>query len=256
MLSEKKLILEVLFNSWGKSPDRLTREWIGYRLNLFINYTLRSLRLQSSQDFICYLTYDPKCEDILLEELGKYPPLPSNVRFVTPIVYKRSVKSEIPGYKYLYRIYLASDDMYHKDFIKFVHDYVPRDDTIALVPQYGYAYDSTQHRLGKLFFWLPAYGAVIIRADDYLKGSSHNHTWRDALKVPREYIHVKEAIWINHIHGQNTGTTFQHLLNWKDKNGQDAFALEPWSNPDKPRACFGPEITDPDEIRTVLSDYF
>jgi len=253
---EKKLIVEMLFNNWGATADRLTKGWIEYRIDLFMKYALQSLLLQSSQDFTCYVLYDPNSEKLIQETLKKYPPLPSNIRFVTPKDYQANVIQDIREFKYLYRVYLSSDDMYHKDFIKKLHDYTPQKDTVALIPQYGYIYDSVQHRLGKFFFWLPSYGATLIRVDEYLRGQAARTSWRDAFKVPREFINIKEPIWINHIHGQNTGTTFDNVLTWKIANVHDACSLDPWDNGKQPRAFFGPEITEPNEIERILKNFF
>ncbi|WP_028592569.1 glycosyltransferase [Paenibacillus massiliensis] len=256
MSKNKKLIIEMLFNNWGATSDRLTKQWIEYRIDLFMKYALKSLLLQSSQDFTCYVLYDPRSEKIIQETLKKYPSLPSNIRFVTPIDYQAHVIQDIKGFKYLYRVYLSSDDMYHKDFIKKLHAYEPKKGTVALVPQYGYIYDSVQKRLGKFFFWLPSYGVTLINVDEYLSGQAPRYSWRDALKVPREFINIKEPIWINHIHGKNTGTTFDNVLTWKIANVHDACLLEPWNNSKQPRAVFGPEITKPNEIKRILNNFF
>jgi hypothetical protein len=246
----------MLFNNWGSSPERLTEHWISYRLGLFMNYTLKSLMLQTSQDFSCYALYDPKSEAVVHKILDLFPPLPANIRFVTPVLYKSLLKSELRDTSRMYRVYLSSDDMYHKDFIKKLHLYKPQRETVALIPQYGYAYDSVRGRLGAFFFWLPSYGATILNADDYLKGQAPRHTWRDALKISREFININEPVWINHIHGQNTATTFENMLGWKDSKVENALLLEPWTDANRSRACFGPEVTDPDEIKRILSQFY
>ncbi|MEO2258684.1 glycosyltransferase [Paenibacillus amylolyticus] len=256
MSKEKKLIVEMLFNNWGATADRLTMRWIEYRIDLFMKYALKSLLLQSSQDFTCYVLYDPKSEKLINEILNKYPSLPSNICFVTPKDYQSHIIRDIEKFKYLYRVYLSSDDMYHQDFIKKLHAYKPHKDTVALIPQYGYIYDSVQKRLGKFFFWLPSYGVTIIKVDEYLRGQAARYTWRDAFKVPREFIHINEPIWINHIHGQNTGTTFANALTWKIANVHDACTLEPWNKNKQPKAAFGPEITEPNEIEQILNRFF
>ncbi|MEC0128908.1 hypothetical protein [Paenibacillus pabuli] len=256
MSKEKKLIVEMLFNNWGSTADRLTKRWIEYRIDLFMKYALKSLVLQSSQEFTCYVLYDPKSEKLIHGTLKRYPPLPSNICFVTSKDYQSRVIQDMEEFEYLYRVYLSSDDMYHKDFIKKLHAYKPQRDTVSLVPQYGYIYDSVQKRLGKFFFWLPSYGVTLVNVNEYLKGQAPRYTWRDAFKVPREFINIKEPIWINHIHGQNTGTTFDNVLTWKIAHIHDACTLEPWNNSKQPRAVFGPEITNPNEIEQILNNFF
>ncbi|MGG6311453.1 glycosyltransferase [Paenibacillus macerans] len=252
----KKMIIEIHFNNWGGTPDRLTRKWIENRLGLFMTYTLKSLRLQTSQDFSCYVLYDPASERTVHEVLSRYGPLPKNVRFVTPRAYHAHVAEDIAGYPSFYRVYLSSDDMYHKEFIQKLHAFTPKKDTLALVPQYGYVYDSVQNRLGKFFFWLPSYGATIHHVGKYLQGQSPKITWRDALKVPHEFINLKEPVWINHIHAYNTGISFEKVRSWMIRGVKDACSLEPWTNDRQPKACFGPEMAGPSEIKPILSEFY
>lgn len=253
---QKKLIIEIHFNDWGGTPERTTRNWIEKRLALFMTYTRKSLQLQTSQDFSCYVIYDPASERIIREILDRYVPLPRNIQFVTPRGYYAHVSEDIAGYDCYYRVYLSSDDMYHKDFIRRLHAYTPKKNTAALVPQYGYIYDSVQHRLGKFFFWLPSYGTTIHDVGKFLQGQRPNFSWRDALKVPHEFIHVKEPIWINHIHALNTGMSFERVKTWKTPGIKDAMTIEPWSDSQRAKTFFGPEIVSPSEIKRVLSNFF
>ncbi|WP_178021336.1 glycosyltransferase [uncultured Paenibacillus sp.] len=250
-----KLIIEIHFNDWGGTPDRLTQTWIENRLGLFMKYTRKSLQLQTSQDFSCYVLYDQGSERTIQEVLSRYAPLPKNIRFVTPKAYHALVAKDIAGYPRFYRVYLSSDDMYHKEFIRKLRTWTPKKDTLALVPQYGYIYDSVQDRLGKFFFWLPSYGATIHDVGKYLKGQEPKLSWRDVLKVPHEFIHVKEPIWINHIHALNTGMSFERASNWTIPGIKDAMDLEPWEDSRRSRAYFGPEIASPSEVKRVLSDF-
>ncbi|MDU4694684.1 MULTISPECIES: glycosyltransferase [Paenibacillus] len=251
-----KLIVEIHFNDWGGTPERTTRNWIEKRLALFMTYTRKSLQLQTSQNFSCYVIYDPASEHIIREVLKRYAPLPANIQFVTPRDYYAHVAEDVAGYERYYRVYLSSDDMYHKDFIRKLQAYTPKKNTAALVPQYGYIYDSVQHRMGKFFFWLPSYGATIHDVGTFLRGQKPSFSWRDALKVPHEFIHVKEPIWINHLHALNTGTTFERVSAWKLPGITDAMTLEPWNDSQRSKTFFGPEIENPIEIKRVLSNFF
>lgn len=123
---QKKLIIEIHFNDWGGTPERTTRNWIEKRLALFMTCTRKSLQLQTSQDFSCYVIYDPASERIIREILDRYVPLPRNIQFVTPRGYYAHVAEDIAGYDCYYRVYLSSDDMYHKDFIRRLHAYTPK----------------------------------------------------------------------------------------------------------------------------------
>ncbi|WP_059054095.1 glycosyltransferase [Paenibacillus senegalimassiliensis] len=251
-----KPIIEIHFNNWGGTPDRLTKRWIDGRMALFMNYALKSLRLQTVQAFQCYILYDPQTEPIIQAALQRYPVLPANIRFVTPIGYKTSLAQDLQGHRLFYRIYLSSDDLYHRNFIRALLALKPKKDTLALVPQYGYIYDSVQDRLGKFFFWLPSYGATIHSVDEFLAIKQFRYSWRDALKIPHEFIHLKEPIWINHIHAFNTGMSFDKALSWQIKGVTDASTLEPWSDSSRSFACFGPEITRPAEKKQILTQFY
>lgn len=253
---KKKIIIQINFNniSVGSIP-KLSEDWINQRISIFMKYTLKSLTLQTSQDFSAYILYDKSTTTIIKKALSKYPSLPENIIFIKPEEFQKQVINDIKGYDYFYIVHLASDDLYHKSFIKLLHEFSPKKDTIALVPQYGYAYDSIQNRLGKFFFWLPSYGATIYKVKDFLQGKRHNFGWRDALKVPNEFINVKEPIWINHVHSQNSAIWFEKVLSWRSKFVKDACDLNPWTNSEKSSVHFGPEFTDKNEIKRILEDF-
>lgn len=259
MSRKKTIIIEIIFNSWGGDPLRLTREWIEYRLDLFFASVVKSLLQQTSQDFTCFVVCDPASDEVITDLLQDHPRLPPTIRFVNKVEYRRQEREIVETAEVFYRVFLSSDDMYRRDFIEQLHTYQPGDQAVALVPQYGYLYDSVQSRLGQFFFWLPSYGAVILDSKKYLSRQYPNvygYSWREALKLPHEFIFVKEPVWINHIHGRNTGTTFQDALRWRDPAGKSAFSLEPWSNSERSRACFGPEISDPAAMQAILDEYF
>jgi len=232
MPRKKTIAVEILFNNWGKDPLRLTREWIEYRLDLFLATAAMSLQRQTSQDFTCFVTCDPASVDLIAELLETRTALPPNIRFVSSAEYRRQERELVEQAEVFYRVFLSSDDMYRLDFIQYIHTCQPAEHVVALVPQYGYLYDSVQYRLGEFFFWLPSYGAMILDPERYLN---------------RQYPHV---------HGRNTGTTFENALNWRDRQGRGAFSLEPWSNSERSRAVFGPEVTTPAQMQAILDQYF
>ncbi|MGL4736257.1 MAG: hypothetical protein ACRCW2_02270, partial [Cellulosilyticaceae bacterium] len=60
---------------------RLTKDWIAYRLSIFMKYTYASLVRQYNQAFKAFIQYDPVSERLLREELEKYPKLNDNIIF-------------------------------------------------------------------------------------------------------------------------------------------------------------------------------
>ncbi|MGL4876920.1 hypothetical protein, partial [Paraclostridium dentum] len=72
---KKKLIVTINFNTMDLSKNRLTKEWIDYRIDLFIKYTYFSLINQTYQDFLALIYYDINSQDLVLDALSKYPKL-------------------------------------------------------------------------------------------------------------------------------------------------------------------------------------
>ncbi len=253
MKQNKKIIVEINFNTWGGTEKRLTKEWIDYRISLFMNYTLKSLKGQTNQDFLALALYDPLSARFLSESMQKYEPLPSNVKFVTNNEFLKHVTKSIQGYKYIYHTYLASDDMFRKSHFQLLNDCVVQYEgqTAVLIPQYGYIYDSVQDRLGKFYFWCPSFCTFLYTVEEYLEGKRHKLEggWRGVLKLPSQII--KEPSWINHAHLENTWFSLDIAYShWGAKEGQDA-----WKDHKGKPGLFGPEIKDREEIRKILSEF-
>lgn len=253
----KNIVIKIPFNSRGANEVSFTKDWIERRLSIFMNYTLRSLEGQSSQDFLALVLYNPISEDVVKTALTNYRPLPPNVKFISSQKFHAEVMKNVQEREYLYEVHLESDDMYHRSYIELLQKHIPQRDSITLIPQYGYVYDSIQHRLGRFFFWAPSFGAVIYHTKDYLKGTRYRLElgWRGALKLPHEFICVKTPIWINHVHSKNTGISFDKIMSWKIKTFTDACEIDPWNDSEKSRAHFGPEMTDQNEITKVLGEF-
>lgn len=254
---KKKIVIRVPFNNIGSKKESLTKEWIEKRIWIFMNYTLKSLLGQSSQDYLALILYNAKTESTIKETLENYEPLPSNIKFIPSQDFESEVRKSVKGYDFMYNVHLESDDMYHRSYIKLLHKHTPKNGVVALIPQYGYVYDSIQHRLGKFFFWVPSFGAIIYNVNDFLEGKRHklDQGWRSSLKLPHEFICVKNPIWINHVHSKNTGISFNRILSWQMKTVKDACDLDSWDDSEHPRAHFGPEITDKDEIKKILKNF-
>lgn len=66
----RKIVIEINFNNYGMNPNRLTREWISERLDIFRTFTLRSLLSQTNTDFLSVVKLAGGCSDIVEEELA------------------------------------------------------------------------------------------------------------------------------------------------------------------------------------------
>ena len=77
------MVIYIIFNTHNRTPDRFTKEWIEYRIDIFERYTLQSIKEQTNQDFRVYLCCEKITMPIIHECLAKREPLPDNVRFDT-----------------------------------------------------------------------------------------------------------------------------------------------------------------------------
>lgn len=258
---EKKIIILVPFNiieysnineeieddSIKKYFDHINNEkwdkkWIQNRINIFMNYTLKSFKSQTNQDFQTFVMYNDKTKDIIFDELEKYESLPSNVEFVGKGSIKDKICDNILECKFVYFVRIDSDDMYHSSYIQKLQDYKPRNDTVALLNKYGYLYDSVNNKMGKCCAKVSCY-TLIFNAKDYLDGKTYNVV-TDEMDTQMgiawnyfqsEFVEGFNYIW--HVHSTNTLTVF------------DTWFTDKWISE------LTEITTEPEKIQEVLSKY-
>ncbi|MCM1989301.1 glycosyltransferase family A protein [Oceanirhabdus seepicola] len=188
----------------GKEVKGFTKEWIENRIDIFMNYTLKSLKNQTNQNFLARVIYHHSTEKIVKQTLAKYDELPNNVKFLTRKQYNQDILEVIKGHDYLYFVRLDSDDMYHKSYIQKLHDYQPKKETKALINQKGYVYDSINNRLIEFFHKSPPFFTFIFKVEEFLSGvrwykTEHGHT--GVIKLPHEILQGRNYIF--HAHNNN-----------------------------------------------------
>lgn len=210
----KKIVVWILFNTIKYTEARLTKEWIDERIGIFEKYTLKSMKAQTNQDFEVYLCCDKTTMPIIEECLAKRPPLPSNIHFNTTYSNNKSVLTDLEQYDYLYHVRLDSDNLYQKDFIQKLYDYVPKEDTQVLISQNGYVYDESDDALANYFQVSPPFYTHIYKVQDYIDGFRYNtpgghgaiiKLWRYELVPGNDYLVT--------IHGNNVSNKRQVLIN-------------------------------------------
>jgi hypothetical protein len=190
-------------------------EWISNRINIFMNYTLKSLKLQTNQHFKAFVAYSDLTKDLVLQELVKYDPLPSNIKFIEFSLLDSEIRKTIKKSKYFYFIRIDSDDMYHKSYIQKMHDYTPDKYTTAVINPYGYLYDSTNNKIGKCKARVTSCYTLIFNTKDYLEGKTYNvltdqidsQMWFAWSYFPKEILLGRNYVW--HVHSKNTITNFE-----------------------------------------------
>ncbi|OUM95334.1 MAG: hypothetical protein A9Z00_08220 [Thermobacillus sp. ZCTH02-B1] len=257
ILMKKKIIFTIPFNNRHTTPAAGEPGWIRWRLGIFMRYTLRSLMKQESQRFQAFVFIRPESEAFIRAELKQHPPLPDHVAFVTKAEYERRVAETVQGFDLLYEANLESDDMYHRSFVRLLENHVPKKLPVLLIPQYGYVYDSVQSRLARFFFWAPSFLTAVHPTEDWLAGRriALPRGYVSALTAPREFIGIRRPLWINHVHSDNTGVSWNRMEVWKLKGYNDAFSIPPWNNASRKAAHFGPEITNKHMIPRILDEY-
>ncbi|MTI70793.1 MAG: hypothetical protein FH751_11145 [Firmicutes bacterium] len=215
----KKIIINIKFNSNGFKKERLTKEWIENRIKIFNNFTLKSLKKQTNQNFETLVRYEDKTEKHVFNALSKYKPLPKNVHFIKESLYDDEVIKSIKGYKYLYLVRLDSDDMYHKTYIDELHNHTPDIYTKALISQKGFLYDSIKNRLVNYKRKSPPFYTLIYNTNSYIKGKRYKipkgHT--DVIKLPHKIFNRKNFVVV--VHSNNTTTKFngKNIIKTKKK---------------------------------------
>ncbi len=208
-MEEKLIYIPIFFNThnWEKfKEEKFTKEWIDYRINIFMNYTFKSLASQSNQNFIACLIYDDKTDDLVKAALNRYKKFPESIRALKKSKSNMFLKNLLNDYKYLYLVRLDSDDLYNVHHIQFLHNYHAKDKTEALICQEGYIYDSINHRIVRCFFKSPPFYTLIYSSDDYLKGKRHNITGGHSGVINLNY-EIIESKYLWNCHQLNTGVS-------------------------------------------------
>ncbi|MDF2923779.1 MAG: hypothetical protein K0R57_2693 [Paenibacillaceae bacterium] len=203
---DRKVVIEINFNNFGLNPDRLTHQWLEERIGIFRNLTLRSLKKQTSQNFLAVLKLAGGCTDIVERILATQEPLPPHIQFGTSIESKYRIEQYIQGAQELYIARLDSDDLFHETFVQQLHDYRPQPGTVALVNCHGYLWDTVNGQLAEYYHHSPQFYTFIYRVQDYLDGFRvklpGRGTHGNVIDLPHEIFTGRN--YVNVIHRSNS----------------------------------------------------
>lgn len=176
-MAVKTIIVGIEFNNRSKPNNRwkigLTKQWIDYRMSVFMKYTLSSLKKQTNPNFHVLVRYAKESEELVHQALGRYKPLPRNVRFIAEEQYNETMKELCQNSKYVYLVRLDCDDTYHKTMIHQLHRHKPKPGVLALINQRGYIYDSTRHRICAIRKKSPPFYTFVYVAEEYFNGKRY-----------------------------------------------------------------------------------
>lgn len=244
----KKIAFKIPFNlpmTIGTSIIKRSNEWITdinwikNRLNIFMSYTLKSLKNQTNQDFVAYILYHPPSEAMILNELKHYPKLPNHIQFIRAEDYSSRINPYIKNSEFYYEVELGSDDLYHKNFVQYLYDYVPKPTTRILICQDGYIFSSTHNELAEYFNFSSFFNCWIYKSKDYLNNVRYSYKgYTGAINLPHEIIPWRA--YINHSHSTNIAFSYE-----EEKT-------TPWG---KDLAHIGTTFTDSKEKEAIFNDF-
>ncbi len=192
----------------------LTKEWINYRIDIFMKFTCKSLIKQTNQDFLALLRYNDESEELINEALNKYTKLPDNIKFIkrkekNKLIYKTL---EQGNYDYVFEVRLDSDDCYNEDYFEMLKNYKPKEGTQFLMNQKGYIYDSINCKLGYWYCKSSPFFVASYKIDDYLNKVRYKveRGHSGVINYPHEILNENNFLVI--VHAKNTLTDFNKRL--------------------------------------------
>lgn len=208
MVKDKIVIVEIEFNTARQAnyTRRLSKEWIKYRINIFMNYTLQSLINQTNQSFYCFMYYDEETKEIVESEIAKYPKLPSNIIISdkdSAVMYPY-----IKDYKKLYLVKVDCDDMYHPSYIQQMIDYDEKTQTQVLANRNGYVYDIFNDKLGEWPHKSSPFYTLIYDVKGFISGYRHPLKGGHTGILNLNYEYIEKYNYVVTIHDKNALNTF------------------------------------------------
>lgn len=208
----RSMVVIIHFNTWLTDPDNpvaWTKEWIDYRIDVFMKYTYNSFIAQTSQDFLALILYADQTKELVQSALSRHPELPEHIRFLPFSATRKHIYDYIEGSEEFYLTTLGSDDMYHRTMIQQLYDAKPKPDTEVIINQLGYCYDAENQRLATWRHESPPFHTLVYRTEDYLTGKRYKVVGGHpgAIKLKHETI-ADRYNYVVVIHGQNVSTRF------------------------------------------------
>lgn len=172
MKPHTKFIILIHFNdlNWNENIPRLTKDWIEHRMTIFMNYTFKSLKCQTNQDFETIILYDLLSEELIHQAINTYVPLPSNMHFMPKREGLKYIKKSLKSYDYLCFTKLDSDNMYHASYMEFLHNYTPKEESDFLAFSKGYAFNALTGELATYTATREYFYVRLLKVEEYLKG--------------------------------------------------------------------------------------
>lgn len=203
----KTHIIYIPFTGVGKNPYK-GDEWLKDRIEIFKNYTLKSLLNQTNKDFILLLSFRPeeRRNPLVVQLFQDIPDLPIIFSFHGLIYYDdrneennktllTRIKETFDGMKpvdYIYLTRIDSDDMFHKDVVQLIQDQEPN--VKALTLQNGYVYNKDTSEVAQ---WNPItnppFHTVIFPRDVFFDPQKHIN-WYEGFKSHEDIARLPHKV--------------------------------------------------------------
>ncbi|KAA0970572.1 hypothetical protein FPY71_08720 [Aureimonas fodinaquatilis] len=188
---------------------RLSEAWISYRIRIFMNFTCKCLINQSNQDFDAFLLCDPISFDFIKTEISKYYELPENIRMIDGVDHSDFLLKSMNGFERYCHTKLDSDNLYHREYVEYLHRHDPKPETQFLAFTKGYAFDANRgktalYRATHEYFYARV-GQVKTWTEDY-KVLQPIGTTAEAKLIPHELVH-EPAMFLITCHDSNVSNT-------------------------------------------------
>lgn len=131
-----------------------------------------------------------------------------NIRFGTNMESVRAILAFANGSEQLYIARLDSDDLYHKTFVQQLYDIQPQQQTMALINQNGYLWDSVNNEMAPAFHRSPQFYVYLYKTAEYAAGYRvklpGRGTHGNVIELPHELLAPRN--YVNIVHSSNTST--------------------------------------------------
>lgn len=204
---EKKYVISIRFNSDTEVSGRckvdcLSQEWIKTRIALFNQYTRKSLEGQSNQDFVAVLSCQESSMGLIREELKKYEPLNTNIVFTSRK--NEVIESYIKEADKVYISALDSDDMYHPQFVQYLHDYHEQEGEQLLIFTEGYIYNAINGNADYYHYVAPPIYTQIFNRVEYLNCYRYYKMIRHFYMQRIKHTVITKPMYILILHNNNS----------------------------------------------------
>ncbi len=187
-----------------------SKEWIDYRIDILIKYTLKSLKKQINQKFYCIVRYEKTSEKLIFDALSKYETLPSNIIFT----YEGDnlIEGYIKDYDYLYHVRIDSDNMYYPEFIQKINDIEYLDGLECILCTNGYMFDESSKRVASMYHKSPSFYTLIYKTKEYMDGYRIRFTSDHGGAYLLNNIKITDYSFMIIVHGNNLANNFDVIM--------------------------------------------